>query len=337
MSNTTGNKIVDEISALHINSIPETWYHTIKRNNQPHAMAILILWDLVYWYKWTEVRDETSGLVIGYKKKFKADLLQRSYEAIGNKFGISKRQATDVIVFLEKMGAVKRVFRNIRVANTTLSNVLFIELVPSVIKELCNADLGEVSRNCVGGYHADSGDGLSELGETYTTTSTNNTTTNNNNISEVDTSDFPEDPNEIKSKKTTRSKKPSKTELNEQFISTLSPKECIESEQASKLLISYLKPLQPTMHPENHIRTWQVEFAKFMKENNVSYDNLIRVINFAFASYWEKYTFAAKNIIDNYGKIYQQMTSNYKSNYQKQKETDLERGNMDTGKRDYTL
>ena len=161
---------------------------------------------------------------------------------------------------------------------------------------------------------------------------------NINNISfETDVSDFPEDPNEIKSKKTTRSKKPSKTELNEQFISTLSQKECIESEQASKLLISYLKPLQPTMHPENHIRTWQVEFAKFMKENNVSYDNLIRVINFAFASYWGKYTFAAKNIIDNYGKIYQQMTSNYKSNYQKQKETDLERGNMDTGKRDYTL
>lgn len=165
----------------------------------------------------------------------------------------------------------------------------------------------------------------------------NKINTNNNNISEVDTSDFPEDPNEIKSKKTTRSKKPSKTELNEQYLSTLSTKECIESEQASKLLISYLKPLQPTMHPENHIRTWQVEFAKFMKENNVNYDNLIRVINFAFASYWEKCTFAAKNIIDNYGKIYQQMTSNYKPNYKKQKEADFERGNMDTGKRDYTL
>ena len=159
---------------------------------------------------------------------------------------------------------------------------------------------------------------------------------NINNISEVDTSDFPEDPNEIKSKKTTRSKKPSKTELNEQFISTLSEKECMESEQASKLLISYLKPLQPTMHPENHIRAWQVEFAKFMKEHNISYDNLIRVINFAFESYWEKCTFAAKNIIDNYGKIYQQMTY-YKPNYQKQKEADFERGNMDTGKRDYTL
>lgn len=197
MSNLTGNKIVDEISALHINSIPETWYHTIKRNNQPHAMAILVLWDLIYWYKWTEIRDESSGFVIGYKKKFKADLLQRSYEAISNKFGISKRQATDIIVFLEKLGAVKRVFRNIKIANTTLSNVLFIELVPSVIKELCNVDSGEVSRFDGGGSHVDAGEGLTDSGETYTTTSTTNTTTNSTNSSEVTTTEptstpFPE-------------------------------------------------------------------------------------------------------------------------------------------------
>ena len=117
--------------------------------------------------------------------------------------------------------------------------------------------------------------------------------------------------NEVK--KTTRSKKPSKTELNEQYISTLSAKESEESELVAELLITYLKPLQPTMHPETHLRAWQVEFAKFMKENNISYDSMVRVINFAFASYWKKCTFAAKNIIDNYGKIYQQMTSNPKS------------------------
>lgn len=159
----------------------------------------------------------------------------------------------------------------------------------------------------------------------------------NNKISEVDTSDFPEDPNEIKTKKATRSKKPSKTELNEQYISTLSAKESAESQLVAELLITYLKPLQPTMHPETHLRAWQVEFAKFMKENNISYDSMTRVINFAFASYWKKCTFAAKNIIDNYGKIYQQMTTNPKSDYQKRRESDMERGNMNTGNKNYKL
>lgn len=345
MSNTTGNKIVDEISALHINSIPETWYHTIKRNNQPHAMAILILWDLVYWYKWTEVRDETSGLVIGYKKKFKADLLQRSYEAIGNKFGISKRQATDVIVFLEKMGAVKRVFRNIRVANTTLSNVLFIELVPSVIKELCNADLGEVSRICVGGYHADSGDGLSELGETYTTTSTNNTTTNtNNNISEVDTSDFPEDPNEIKSKKTTRSKKPSKTELNEQFLSSLSEEEYALSEKCADLMIEYLTPITTTYNPAVHKKTWQADFARRARDKKVSLKTVLMCVQYVhddITGFEQPNNASPEKIFKKLDYLYAKAVSKkrypQKSSYQKKQEDISMRTNMNTGDEDYII
>ena len=144
---------------------------------------------------------------------------------------------------------------------------------------------------------------------------TNNKINTNNNNSSVypknEPPHFINSNNEVK--KSSRSKKPSKTELNEQYISTLSAKESEESELVAELLITYLKPLQPTMHPETHLRVWQVEFAKFMKENNISYDSMVRVINFAFASYWKKCTFAAKNIIDNYGKIYQQMTSNPKS------------------------
>lgn len=171
----------------------------------------------------------------------------------------------------------------------------------------------------------------------------NKINTNNNNISEVLTSEKPksEPPHFINSdnevKKATRSKKPSKTELNEQYISTLSTRESEESQMVSELLISYLKPLQPTMHPETHLRAWQVEFAKFMKDNNISYNSMVKVINFAFAGYWKKCIFAAKNVIENYGKIYQQMTTNPKSDYQRRSETDLERGNMNTGHREYEV
>lgn len=118
------------------------------------------------------------------------------------------------------------------------------------------------------------------------------------------------------SKKEKKSNRLSKSELNAEYISTLSAKESSDSEMAASLLISYLSPLQPTKHPENNLRTWQVEFAKFMQSSGVSYDDLIRVINFSFATNWQKYIFAAKNLIDNYDKIYQQMTTNKKSSYQ---------------------
>ena len=132
----SGNAIVDEISNMRINSIPEAWYKTVRQGKQPNALAILILWDLLYWYKWTEIRDESSGLVIGYKKKFKADLLQRSYDSIAEKFGITKSHATTTIKFLEELGVLKRVFRTVTVGDVKCGNVLFIELIPKAIKAI---------------------------------------------------------------------------------------------------------------------------------------------------------------------------------------------------------
>nr|WP_232204056.1 hypothetical protein [Atopobium sp. oral taxon 810] len=40
--------------------------------------SALILADIVYWYRVTEVRDEQSGEVVGMRKKFRADMLQRN-------------------------------------------------------------------------------------------------------------------------------------------------------------------------------------------------------------------------------------------------------------------
>lgn len=132
----SGSRIVDEISQMGISSIPETWYRNIRRGNSPHGLAILVLWDLLYWYKWSEIRDEGTGLVVGYRRKFRADLLQRSYTAIAEKFGVSKRQATEIIIFLEKLGVLRRVFRTLKTQDLTVGNVLFIELVPSRIREI---------------------------------------------------------------------------------------------------------------------------------------------------------------------------------------------------------
>jgi hypothetical protein len=60
--------------------IPKIWYKKLKYpSGKPYLIAIIILSDIVYWYRPTEIRDENTGSIIGYKKKFKADKLQRNY------------------------------------------------------------------------------------------------------------------------------------------------------------------------------------------------------------------------------------------------------------------
>lgn len=51
---STGNEIVDENAKLNIsgNIIPQVWYRTIIRESgKPNLTAIIILADIVYWYK----------------------------------------------------------------------------------------------------------------------------------------------------------------------------------------------------------------------------------------------------------------------------------------------
>lgn len=132
----SGSWIVDEISRMHINSIPQAWFKTIRKKKAPHAMAILLLWDLLYWYKWTEKRDEHTGKVVRYEKKFTADLLQRNYAQIAERFGITKRQATEIVHFLKDEGLVTLDFRKINVNGMKLHNVLYIGLNPKRIAEI---------------------------------------------------------------------------------------------------------------------------------------------------------------------------------------------------------
>lgn len=48
-----------------------------------------------------------------FRKKFKADILQRNYQQLADQFGISKREAVNAVVELEKIGVVRRVFRTV--------------------------------------------------------------------------------------------------------------------------------------------------------------------------------------------------------------------------------
>ena len=135
----TGNLVVDKLGEINFsgNIIPQNWYLTIKRETgKPYLTAIVILSDIVYWYRPTEIRDEGTGQVIAYKKKFSGDKLQRSYQQIADMFGISKKEATNAVVFLEKMGVIQREFRTISINGIVANNVLYIDLIPDKLKEI---------------------------------------------------------------------------------------------------------------------------------------------------------------------------------------------------------
>lgn len=135
----TGNRVVDEISKINFsgNVIPQNWFrHIIFDNGKPDTVAIILLSDIVYWYRHTEVRDEISGQVVCYKKKFKADKLQKSYSAMADQYGFTKRQVQDAMNRLKNKGIITIELRTIATANTKLGNVVFVEPVAEVINRI---------------------------------------------------------------------------------------------------------------------------------------------------------------------------------------------------------
>lgn len=118
------------------NVIDHSWYHIIKdKKNRIAANAILLLTHIVYWYRPTIITDESTGQVKIYKK-FKADILQRSYTDIEKMIGFTKDQARDALEILENLGIAQRVLRTIDIYGTKTSNILFIKFDNKKLEEL---------------------------------------------------------------------------------------------------------------------------------------------------------------------------------------------------------
>lgn len=146
---STGNKLVDQISLLPISGsvIPNEWFHMPEfkhPNGKVNLLSILILSDILYWYRRTEILDEETGETIAFKKKFLADKLQRSYDKIANKFGCSKYQATAACHFLQEKGLISLEFRTLykkaKPAEILATNVLFIAPIFEEVEKLFNRD-----------------------------------------------------------------------------------------------------------------------------------------------------------------------------------------------------
>lgn len=137
-TNHSINQTVFEMQNLSIegNIIPHSWYQNIvTQSGKPDLPAIIILSDIVYWYRPTSVFHK-DGTFKGIKQKFDSDVLQKSYDDLANKFGLSKRTVREAVIRLENIGVITREFRNIVYRGAHLSNVLYIHLNYDVLQHL---------------------------------------------------------------------------------------------------------------------------------------------------------------------------------------------------------
>lgn len=131
------------------NVIHTSWFQTItKTNGKADLVAINILAEIVYWYKPREIRDELTGAHLGWKNKYKEDLLQKSYTSLADQFGLTERQVKEAIKSLEELGVIERVFRNITRNGMNMYNVLYIKLNTQRLIELSviNQEVSELNK-----------------------------------------------------------------------------------------------------------------------------------------------------------------------------------------------
>jgi hypothetical protein len=125
------NAAVIKMATLYIsgNVIDLKWFNHLKlANGKPDSLGILLLGDIVYWYRPIEVRDEETGLVTGHRKKFAADKLQRSYDAFAAAYGYTKDQVKDALRRLEAAKVIDLDFRHPVINDVKYGNLLFIGL-----------------------------------------------------------------------------------------------------------------------------------------------------------------------------------------------------------------
>lgn len=122
------------------NIIPNAWYQHIrleesssnKRGPRTDIVAILVLSEIVYWYRPIEIRDEVTGQTTGWKRKFRADKYQIGYGPLAKKFGLGKEQIRRACKNLKRLGLITLEFRTVGENN----NVLFVEPVAKEVKRI---------------------------------------------------------------------------------------------------------------------------------------------------------------------------------------------------------
>jgi hypothetical protein len=188
-----GSAVVTAMRGLSIegNVIPLSWFDHIKfADGKPHANAIMILADVVYWYRPVEIRDERTGRVTEYRKKFEGKYLQRSNGDIAAQFGFTTKQVRHALDTLEAFGVLRlHVVKSMKSKDgKPLGNVPYIELDFDKLAEITAPPMPYRAK----GY-ALQGEGYVPTGQSNTETTTENTYTEDNRVAANDTPPAPAD------------------------------------------------------------------------------------------------------------------------------------------------
>lgn len=159
---------VDAVTSMHLEGtlIPHVWFlhpRFEQDNGKPNLVAIILMADVVYWYRATFIKSEDSGVVTEVRKKFRADRLQKTYAQWAENFGFTKRQVQDAVAFLRERNLIDVEYRTIEVGGLKYPNVPYIEPVIPVLEEVsrynvipvtperetCHVITGDVSRSNV--------------------------------------------------------------------------------------------------------------------------------------------------------------------------------------------
>ncbi len=142
---SSGCAAVDAMESIKIsgNVTHPRWYREILRDNgRPDHFAVALLSDIVYWYRPVVERDESTGQVIALRKKFKGDLLQKTYEQYAEQFGESKRVVKAALDRLEDLKLIKKVLRDIVLpSGLKIPNVMYIAINPERIAEISREEI----------------------------------------------------------------------------------------------------------------------------------------------------------------------------------------------------
>ena len=136
----TGHQSVDAIAAISFEGdiTPRSWYQhicyqTLQGQSKCDRLAVDILADIIYWYRPYQAREELTGEVLGWRKKFLGDILRRSPEAFAESLNTTVRCVRESIRVLEELGLVKVVLKPVYTQYGVIPNVMHIDICPEAI------------------------------------------------------------------------------------------------------------------------------------------------------------------------------------------------------------
>ena len=136
----TGHPVVDAVAHIKFEGdiTPKSWYkhicyQTKSGEKKADRLAIDILADIVYWYRPYLERDELTGEEVGWKKKFKEDVLRRNPDAFAESLNASPRCVRESMHLLSKMGLIKIILQPVQTGYGVLPNVMHIDICPEAL------------------------------------------------------------------------------------------------------------------------------------------------------------------------------------------------------------